>query len=32
MTNWRLFVLFALFSAGTYAQWVNYPDATVSHP
>ena len=29
MTNWRLFVLFALFSAGTYAQWVNYPDAAI---
>jgi len=29
MTNWRLFVLLALFSAGTYAQWVNYPDAAI---
>src|SRR5713101_9530638 len=29
VTHSRLFVLFALFSAGTYAQWVNYPDAAI---
>src|SRR5215467_7744496 len=29
MTHSRLFVLFALLSAGAYAQWVNYPDAAI---